>query len=76
MSDIDGFVNRTIIDVCTRAFLIISDEGEEKIIRCETPEQFMNVMEVVDRLMDPERIIYSEISTKEKRKRKTRKRKS
>ena len=36
----------------------------------------MNVMEVVDRLMDPERIIYSEISTKEKRKRKTRKRKS
>ena len=76
MSDIDGFVNRTIIDVCTRSFLIISDEGEEKIIRCETPEQFMNVMDVVDRLMEPERIIYSEISTKEKRKRKTRKRKS
>ena len=78
MSDIDGFVNRTIIDVCTRSFLIISDEGEEKIIRCETPEQFMNVMEVVDRLLDPERIVYAEISTKEKekRKRKTRKRKS
>ena len=76
MSDIDGFVNRTIIDVCTRSFLIISDEGEEKIIRCETPEQFMNVMEVVDRLLDPERIIYAPISTEEKRKRKTRKRKS
>ena len=76
MSDIDGFVNRTIIDVCTRSFLIISDEGEEKLVRCETPEQFMDVMEVVDRLLDPERIIYAEISTKEKRKRKTRKRKS
>tara|TARA_B100000579_G_scaffold203633_1_gene166473 strand:+ start:173 stop:397 length:225 start_codon:yes stop_codon:yes gene_type:complete len=72
----DDVVNRTIIDVCTRSFLIISDEGEEKLVRCETPEQFMDVMEVVDRLLDPERIIYAEISTKEKRKRKTRKRKS
>ena len=76
MSDIDGFVNRTIIDVGTRSFLIISDEGEEKLVRCETPEQFMDVMEVVDRLLDPDRIIYAPISTEEKRKRKTRKRKS
>lgn len=72
----DDVVNRTIIDVCTRSFLIISDEGEEKLVRCETPEQFMDVMEVVDRLLDPERIIYAPISTEEKRKRKTRKRKS
>tara|TARA_Y100001956_G_scaffold76141_1_gene84974 strand:+ start:439 stop:663 length:225 start_codon:yes stop_codon:yes gene_type:complete len=72
----DDVVNRTIIDVCTRSFLIISDEGEEKLVRCETPEQFMDVMEVVDRLLDPDRIIYAPISTEEKRKRKTRKRKS
>tara|TARA_B100001250_G_scaffold233329_1_gene200340 strand:+ start:158 stop:382 length:225 start_codon:yes stop_codon:yes gene_type:complete len=72
----DDVVNRTIIDVCTRSFLIISDEGEEKLVRCETPEQFMDVMEVVDRLLDPERIIYAPISTEEKRNRKTRKRKS
>ena len=72
----DDVVNRTIIDVCTRSFLIISDEGEEKLVRCETPEQFMDVMEVVDRLLDPDRIIYAPISTEEKRKRKTTKRKS
>ena len=72
----DDVVNRTIFDVCTRSFLIISDEGEEKLVRCETPEQFMDVMEVVDRLLDPERIIYAPISTEEKRNRKTRKRKS
>ena len=72
----DGFVNRTIIDVCRRSFLIISDDGEEKMITCETPEQFMDVMEVVDKLLDPDRIVYAEISTKVKRRRKTRKRKS
>ena len=69
----DGFVNRTIIDVCRRSFLIISDDGEEKLVKCETPEQFMNVMEVVDKLLEPERIMYADIATREKRK--TRKRK-
>ncbi len=57
-------VNRTIIDVCTRSFLIISDDGEERMITCETTEQFMNVMEVVNKLLDPERIEYSNLSVK------------
>ena len=60
----DDFVNRTIIDVCTRSFLIISDDGEERMIKCETTEQFMNVMEVVNKLLDPERIEYSNLSVK------------
>lgn len=60
----DDFVNRTIIDVCTRSFLIISDDGEERVIKCETAKQFMNVMEVVNKLLDPERIEYSNLSVK------------
>ena len=75
MSDIDGFVNRTIIDVCTRSFLIISDEGDEKIVRCETPEQFMDVMEVVNELLEPERIKYADLAIHEKTKGRKRRRK-
>ena len=60
----DDIVNRTIIDVCTRSFLIISDDGEERMITCETTEQFMDVMEVVNKLLDPERIEYSNLSVK------------
>ena len=60
----DDVVNRTIIDVCTRSFLIISDDGEERMITCETTEQFMDVMEVVNKLLDPERIEYSNLSVK------------
>jgi hypothetical protein len=60
----NDFVNRTIIDVCTRSFLIISDDGEERMITCETTEQFMDVMEVVNKLLDPERIEYSNLSVK------------
>ena len=49
-------VRETIVDLCNRSFLIISDDGYEKKIRCETPEQFLDVMEVVNDLLEPERI--------------------
>ena len=65
----DDLVNRTIIDVCRRSFLIISDEGEERILSCETTEQFMDVMEVGTQLLEPERIKYADLAlheTKEK----------
>mgnify|MGYP001386114508 FL=1 len=61
----DDLVNRTIIDVCRRSFLIISDEGEERILSCETTEQFMDVMEVVTQLLEPERIKYADLALHE-----------
>ena len=73
----DDFVNRTVIDVCNRSFLIISDDGEEKTVTCETTEQFMDVMDVVTELLQPERIKYADLAIHEKSKgRKRRKRKS
>ena len=57
----DDFVNRTVVDVCTRSFLIIADDGKEKTITCETTEQFMDVLEVVTELLPPERIKYSSL---------------
>ena len=65
----DDWVNRTIIDVCNRSFLIISDDGEEKFITCETTEQFMDGKEVVNKLLDPDRIEYAGLSIHEKTKR-------
>ena len=57
----DDFVNRTVVDVCTRSFLIIADDGKEKTITCETTEQVMDVLEVVTELLPPERIKYSSL---------------
>ena len=61
----DDWVNRTVIDVCNRSFLIISDDGEEKRVTCETTEQFMDVMEVVTELLAPERIKYADLALHE-----------
>ena len=59
-------VRETIIDLCNRSFLIISDNGYEKKIVCQTSEQFLDVMEVVNDLLEPERIKYANLAIYEK----------
>ncbi len=58
----DDFVDATIIDVCARTFKIISDDGREKIVTCETTQQFMDVLEVVTDLLEPDRIEYADLA--------------
>ena len=71
----DASVVKTIIDICSRSFKIVSDEGHIQLVQCETPEEFMDVLEVVNEFCDDDMLIYSEIITKPKRDRRTRKRK-
>jgi len=51
-----------VIDVCTRSFLLISDEGNEKHVECETIQEFMNVLEVVTANLEPDQIEYADIA--------------
>ena len=55
-------VEGIVIDVCTRTFKLWSDEGSEKVVTCETTEQFMDVLEVVTDQLDPDRIEYADLS--------------
>ena len=71
----DASVVKTIVDICSRSFKIVSDEGYIQLVQCETAEEFMDVLQVVNDFLDEDMIVYSEIITKPKRSRKTRKRK-
>ena len=71
----DASVVKTIVDICSRSFKIVSDEGYIQLVQCETAEEFMDVLQVVNEFCDDDMLIYSEIITKPKRDRKTRKRK-
>ena len=51
-----------VIDVCTRSFLLISDEGNEKLVECETVQEFMNVLEVVTANLNEDQIEYADIA--------------
>jgi len=51
-----------VIDVCTRSFLLLSDEGNEKMVQCDTAQEFMNVLEVVTTNLDDDQIEYADLA--------------
>jgi|TARA_B100002051_G_scaffold41594_1_gene35901 hypothetical protein len=71
----DASVVKTIVDICSRSFKIVSDEGYIQLVQCESVQEFMDVLEVCQEFLDEDMLVYSEIITKPKRSRKTRKRK-
>ena len=71
----DASVVKTIVDICSRSFKIVSDEGYIQLVQCESAQEFMDVLEVVNEFLDEDMLIFSEIITKLKRNRKIRKRK-
>ena len=71
----DASVVKTIVDICSRSFKIVSDEGYIQLVQCESAEEFMDVLQVVNDFMDEDMLVFSEIITKPKRNRKIRKRK-
>ena len=71
----DASVVKTIVDICSRSFKIVSDEGYIQLVQCETIQEFLDVLEVCQEFCDEDMLVYSEIITKPKRSRKTRKRK-
>ena len=71
----DASVVKTIVDICSRSFKIVSDEGYIQLVQCESVQEFMDVLEVCQEFMDEDMLVYSEVITKPKRSRKIRKRK-
>jgi hypothetical protein len=66
MSTAQETVQGIVIDVCSKSFLLLSDQGSTKEVSCETTEEFMNVLEVVTSNLDPEQIEYADIAIYEK----------
>ena len=62
-TDMDDFVLLVEIDVCSRSFVLLSENGDERLICCETTDEFMRILRVCDQLLPPDAIIYKELAT-------------
>ena len=49
----DGFVESVLINISSRKFVIFSDTGEERYIKCETPDEFMGVLKICKQKLTP-----------------------
>ena len=71
----DASVVKTVIDICSRSFTILSDEGDVQVVYCQNVDEFMGVFEVVKTFMEEDMIMFTDISVVPQRDRKIRKRK-
>jgi hypothetical protein len=62
MSTAQETVQGIVIDVCTRTFLLLSDHGSERMVECDTVDEFMNVLNVVTSQLQPEQIEYADLA--------------
>jgi len=56
----EEFLTRCVVDTLSRKFYLYSSDGNERIVECETVEQFMNVLEVVRTQVDDDMLAYSD----------------
>ncbi len=52
-------LTRCVVDTLARKFYLYSNEGGERVVECETVDQFMNVLEVVRDKLDEDTLVYS-----------------
>ena len=67
MIEEDAYLTRCVVNTTARTFYLLSSDGTEKVVSCETPEQFMDVLklcrEVLDEI-DEDLLVYSEPAVK------------
>jgi hypothetical protein len=58
-AETEDFLTRCVVDTLARKFYLYSSEGNERMVECETVEQFMNVLEVVRSQVHEDNLAYS-----------------
>ena len=58
----EEFLTRVVVDTCSRTFRLYSNEGDEKVIECDTAEEFMNILELIRGVADDDIVFYSEMT--------------
>ena len=57
----DEWIMRVVINMGRRTVLSVSSDGAEKLVECDTPQEFINVVEFCKTVLEPEDIHYEEI---------------
>ncbi len=55
----DDYLTRCVVDPVKRKFYIYSEQGDERVIECETVDQFMSVLELCRDLLDEDTLAYA-----------------
>ena len=60
----DEYLTRCVVDPVSRKFFLYSNEGEERVVDCDTVDQFMAVLELCRDNLDEDTLAYADPRTK------------
>ena len=55
----DEYLSRCVVDPIKRSFYLYSNEGDEKVVGCDSVEEFMSVLDSVRRTCPEDVLSYS-----------------
>ncbi len=55
----EDYLTRCVVDPVKRSFYIYSEQGDDRVIECDTVDQFMSVLEMCRTLLDEDTLVYS-----------------
>ena len=56
----DDLLSKCVIDTSKRTVYLYSDGGDKKTVKCDTVDEFMNVLNFVRDMVDEDRVFYSD----------------
>lgn len=61
----DEYLTRCVVDMNTKTFNLFSNLGDQKTVKCENSQEFMNVLNVVRTTLDDRsELVYADPLTK------------
>lgn len=63
MDDENEYPLSLVIDLCSRSFLLLGDKGSERVLKCDSVDEFMNILEFATNSLEPFQIRYADITT-------------
>ena len=55
----EEYLSRCVVDPMKRKIFLYSSEGDEKVVSCETRDQFMNLLEMCRNNLDEDTLAYA-----------------
>jgi len=56
----DEYLTRCVVNTTARTFNLYSNNGDEKVVSCDTVTEFMNVLEFVRNTVDEGTLVYAD----------------
>ena len=61
-------VSNILVDICKRTVIVLGSEGDTRLVECETINEFMNVLKIIDKHIDPEMVVYAKPLVRKRKK--------